>query len=287
MKAISLLFMIKPGAYNLLKVIRAVAIGVYLDDGKEGILLPKRYVPEGTKVGDMLNVFIYHDSESRLIATTQRPAGTVGDIVLLPVVSVTPQGAFMDWGLQKDIFVPKSKQRVRMYVGEKYLVKIYLDEQTGRVAATEKIDAFLSNEVLTVKEMEMVDLVVYRRTDIGYLVIINNRHTGVLHYNEVFMELESGNKLKGFIKSISEENKIDVMAGKPGYEKVTDEAEKIMRLLEENNGYLPYNDQSKPDDIYSFFGMSKKTFKMTTGSLYKQQKIVFTQTGIRLTDTAH
>jgi predicted RNA-binding protein (virulence factor B family) len=278
--------MIKPGEYNLLKVVRAVAIGVYLDDGKEGILLPKRYVPEGTKVGDMLNVFIYHDSESRLIATTQRPAGTVGEIVLLPVVSVTPQGAFMDWGLQKDIFVPKSKQRVRMHAGEKYFVKIYLDEQTGRVAATEKIDAFLNNEMLTVKEMEMVDLMVYRRTDIGYLVIINNRHTGVLHYNEVFRDLEPGDKLKGFIKNINEENKIDVVAGKPGYEKVTDEAEKIMRLLKENNGYLPYNDQSKPDDIHSFFGMSKKTFKMTTGSLYKQQKIVFTQTGIRLTDTA-
>lgn len=278
--------MIKPGEYNLLKVIRAVAIGVYLDDGKEGILLPKRYVPEGTKVGDMLNVFIYHDSESRLIATTQRPAGTVGDIVLLPVVSVTPQGAFMDWGLQKDIFVPKSKQHARMHAGEKYFVKIYLDEQTGRVAATGKIDAFLNNEMLTVKEMEMVDLVVYRRTDIGYFVIINNRHTGVLHYNEVFRDLAPGDKFKGFIKNINEENKIDVVAGKPGYEKVTDEAQKIMRLLEENNGYLPYNDQSKPDDIYSFFGMSKKTFKMTTGSLYKQQKIVFTQTGIRLTDTA-
>ena len=278
--------MIKPGAYHLLKVIRTVAIGAYLDDGKDGILLPKRYVPEGTKVGDTLNVFIYHDSESRLIATTQQPAGSVGDIVLLPVVSVTPQGAFMDWGLQKDLFVPKSKQRARMYAGEKYLVKIYLDEQTGRIAATEKIDAFLSNEVLTVKEMERVDLVVYRRTNIGYFVIINNKHTGVLHYNEVFTELDPGHKLKGFIKNISGENKIDVVAGKPGYEKVTDEADKIMRLLEENNGYLPYNDKSNPDDIYSFFGMSKKTFKMTTGTLYKQQKIVFTQTGIRLTDPA-
>ncbi|HRQ49724.1 MAG TPA: S1-like domain-containing RNA-binding protein [Agriterribacter sp.] len=276
--------MIKPGAYHLLKVVRAVAIGVYLDDGADGILLPKRYVPEGTKVGDTLHVFIYHDSEGRLIATTQQPAGTVGDIVMLPVVSVTPQGAFMDWGLQKDLFVPQSKQRVRMYAGEKYFVKIYLDEQTGRVAATGKIDAFLSNEALTVKEMEMVDLVVYRLTDIGYFVIINNKHTGVLHYNEVFRELEPGDKLKGFIKNITEENKIDVVAGKPGYEKVTDEAGRIMRLLEENNGYLPYNDKSNPDDIYSFFGMSKKTFKMTTGSLYKQHKIAFTKTGIRLTE---
>lgn len=274
--------MINPGQYNLLEVIRVVSIGVYLDDGKEGILVPKRYVPPDTKVGDMLNVFVYHDSESRMIATTQKPFGVVGDIVMLPVVSVTPQGAFMDWGLQKDIFVPKSKQRDRMYEGEKYLVKIYLDEQTGRVAATEKFDAFLSNEILTVKEMDVVDLVVYRVTDIGYFVIINNQHTGVLHFNEVFRDLEPGSKLKGFIKNITEDNKIDVVPGKPGYERVNDETDKIIRLLEENNGYLPYNDKSNPDDIYAFFGMSKKTFKMTTGSLYKKRLITFTTTGIKL-----
>jgi len=217
-----------------------------------------------------------------MIATTQKPLGVVGDIVMLEVVSVTPQGAFMDWGLQKDIFVPKSKQRDRMYEGEKYLVKIYLDEQTGRVAATEKFDAFLSNEVLTVKEMDVVDLVVYRVTDIGYFVIINNKHTGVLHFNEVFRDLEPGSRLKGFIKNITEDNKIDVVPGKPGYERVNDETDKIIRLLEENNGYLPYNDKSNPDDIYAFFGMSKKTFKMTIGSLYKKRKITFTTTGIKL-----
>lgn len=276
--------MVKTGAYNLLKVARIVAIGAYLDDGKEGILLPKRYVPAGTKPGDELNVFVYHDSESRLIATTQQPIGVVGDIVMLPVVSVTPQGAFMDWGLPKDIFVPRSKQRSRMHAGERYLVKIYLDEQTGRVAATEKFDSFLSNEMLTVKEMEEVDLVIYRRTDIGYFVIINNRHTGVLHFNEVFRELEPGDRLKGFVKKISDDNKIDVVPGRPGHERVTDEEEKILRLLAENDGYLPYHDKSDPADIYRFFGISKKTFKMTLGSLYKQRKIRFTQTGIQAID---
>ena len=276
--------MVKTGEYNLLKVARIVAIGVYLDDGKEGILLPKRYVPEGTKPGDELNVFVYHDSENRLIATTQQPLGVVGDIVMLPVVSVTPQGAFMDWGLPKDIFVPLSKQRSRMYTGERYLVKIYLDEQTGRVAATEKFDSFLNNEKLTVKEMEEVDLVIYRRTDIGYFVIINNRHTGVLHYNEVFRELETGDRLKGFIKKISEDHKIDVVPGRAGYEKVTEEEKKILQLLAENNGYLPYHDKSDPADIYRFFGISKKTFKMALGSLYKQRKIRFTQTGIQAID---
>lgn len=261
-----------------------VKIGAYLDDGRDGILLPKRYVPEGTKAGDEIKVFIYHDSESRLIATTEQPKGIAGDIVMLTVVDVTDHGAFMDWGLPKDIFIPRSKQRSRMYKGESYFVKIYLDEQTGRVAATEKIDAFLSNDKLTVKEMDQVDLVVYRRTDIGYFVIINNKHTGVLHYNEVFKELEPGEPVKGFIKKITGENKIDVVLGKPGYEKVPGEAENILRLLHDNNGYLPYNDKSDPDEIYRFFGISKKAFKMTTGNLFKQRKIRFTKTGIQLTE---
>ncbi|NII25990.1 RNA-binding protein [Pseudoflavitalea sp. X16] len=276
--------MIKVGEYNTLKVIRTVDFGVYLEDGGDGILLPKRFVPRGTKEGDELEVFVYHDSEQRLIATTQKPLGVVGDIVMLEVVSVTPQGAFMDWGLMKDIFVPKSKQLMGMRPGGRYLVKIYIDEQTGRVAATEKLEPFLSNEELTVKEMDMVDLTVWRRTDIGYVMIINHRHTGVLHFNEIYRHISEGYVFKGYIKQISADNKIDVVIGKPGYQRVEDEATKVMRLLKENNGYLPYNDKSSPDEIYSFFGMSKKTFKMTTGGLYKQRKIEFTSTGIKATE---
>ncbi|HTE26286.1 CvfB family protein [Flavitalea sp.] len=276
--------MVRIGEYNDLQVIRVVDFGVYLDDEKEGILLPKRFVPEGLQTGDSLRVFIYHDSEDRMIATTLEPKGVVGDIVKLRAVDVTQQGAFLDWGLMKDIFVPKSQQMLRMIPGGEYLVKIYIDERTGRVAATEKIDQFLSNDTLSVKEMDIVDLVIYRRTDIGYLVIINNKHTGVLHFNEVFRVIETGDKLEGFIKKIGPENKIDVVAGRPGYQRVEDETGKIMRLLKENNGYLPYHDKSDPDDIYSFFSMSKKTFKMTTGNLFKQRKIVFTKTGIKLVD---
>lgn len=276
--------MVRIGEYNDLTVIRVVDFGVYLDDGNEGILLPKRFVPEGLQTGDPVRVFLYHDSEDRVIATTLQPKGVVGEIVKLRAVDSTPQGAFLDWGLMKDIFVPKSQQLMRMIPGGEYLVKIYIDERTGRVAATEKIDQFLDNESLTVKEMDMVDLVIYRRTDIGYLVIINNRHTGVLHFNEVFRVIETGDKMKGFIKKIHPENKIDVVLGKPGYQRVEDETEKIIRLLNENNGYLPYHDKSDPDEIYTFFGMSKKTFKMTTGNLYKQRKIVFTKTGIKLAD---
>lgn len=281
--------MVEVGRYNLLKVIRAVDFGVYLDDGAEGILLPKRFVPTATTIGDELKVFLYHDGEDRIIATTQEPKGVLDDIVKLRAVTVTEHGAFLDMGLMKDIFVPKTKMIFEMRVNGDYLVKIYLDEQTGRIAATEKLEPFLSNEALTVKELELVDLIVYRRTDIGYVCIINNQHTGVLHHNEIYRNIGVGDKFKGFIKKIypvsndkDDKYKIDVAAGKPGYNRVEDEAGKVLRLLAENNGYLPYNDKSKPEEIYDFFGMSKKTFKMTTGNLYKERKIAFEKTGIKL-----
>lgn len=276
--------MIKTGDYNILKVLRKVEFGIYLDDGGEGILLPKRFVPENVKEGDELKVFVYHDGEERLIATTQRPYGAVGDFVKLKTVSVTPQGAFMDWGLMKDLFVPKSQQITGMRPNGEYLVKIYRDEQTGRAAATERVEQYLNNDTLTVKEGDEVDLIVLRRTDIGYLMIINNEHTGVLHFNEVYRTIGTGDKFRGFIKKIHPENKIDVVAGKMGYNRVEDEAGKVLRLLKENDGYLPYNDKSDPEEIYTFFGMSKKTFKMTTGNLYKERKISFEKTGIKLLD---
>jgi predicted RNA-binding protein (virulence factor B family) len=273
--------MVKVGDFNELEINRAVDFGVYLDDGREGILLPKRFVPEGASVGDKLRVFVYHDSEDRLIATTQQPKGRVGEIVKLKAVSVTPQGAFLDNGLMKDLFVARSQQLSKMLPGGEYLVRIYIDERTGRMAATEKIEPYLDNEHLTVKEMDQVHLTVYRRSDIGYVVIINHQHTGVLHFNEVYRDISVGDSFEGFVKKIYPENKIDVVAGRPGYQRVQSEVDKILRLLDENNGYLPYNDKSDPEEIYSFFGMSKKTFKMTTGNLYKQRKIEFTKTGIK------
>ena len=274
--------MIKVGEYNTLKVLREVPFGLYLDDGADGILLPRRFVPEDTKTGDELTVFLYHDGEDRLIATTQQPKGTLGDIIKLRAVTVTPQGAFLDNGLMKDLFVPISKQLLGMRPNGDYLVKIYLDDQTGRLAATEKLGIYLSNEVLTIHLLEIVDLIVYRRTDIGYVMIINNQHTGVLHFNEIYRDISVGDKLTGFIKKIYPDNKIDVSVGKPGYDRIEDESGKILRLLEENGGYLPFYDKSDPEQIYSFFGMSKKTFKMTVGNLYKKQKISLEKTGIKL-----
>jgi uncharacterized protein len=274
--------MVKTGDYNTLRVLRKVDFGVYLDDGEAGILLPKRYVPEGLNEGDDIDVFVYHDGEDRLIATTDKPFGVVGDILKMKAVSVTEQGAFMEWGIMKDLFVPKSKQIQGMLPKGEYLVKIYRDDQTGRAAASERVEEFLHNDHITVKEGDEVDLIVLRRTDIGYLMIVNNLHTGVLHMNEVFRPIGEGDKFKGFVKKVTHDNKIDVVAGKMGYSRVEGETEKVLRLLKENNGYLPYHDKSDPEEIYLFFGMSKKTFKMTTGNLYRERKISFEKEGIRL-----
>ena len=192
--------MVKPGEYNVLKVIKEKTMGVFLDDGDIGILLPKRFVPPGTKIGDELKVFLYHDGEDRIIATTQKPLGVLGDIVKLKVVSTNQQGAFLDWGLMKDLFIPRSRQVSFMRPNGEYLVKIMMDEQTGRLYATEKLEPFLSNKELSVKELEVVDLLVYRKSDLGYVVIINNKHTGLLHFNEVYRPIKIGDRFPGFYK---------------------------------------------------------------------------------------
>lgn len=272
--------MVKVGEFNTLTVARIVDFGVFLDDGQEGILLPKRFVPAGTKIGDELKVFVYHDSEDRIIATTQKPLGVVGDIVALKAVGTTNQGAFLDWGLMKDIFVPKSKQLGTMRVGGIYIVKIYIDEQTGRVTATEKLEALLSNEVLELKEKDRVRLLVYRRTDIGYLCIINGKHTGVLHFSDIYQNIQVGDQLDGYIRKIREENKIDLALGERGYQRIGGEAGKIMDLLDAQGGFLPYHDKSDPEDIYDNLGMSKKAFKMAIGNLFKQQLIRIKENGI-------
>ncbi len=273
--------MVQVGMYNTLKVSRKVEFGFYLDDGSDGLLLPKRFAPKGLRIGDEIKVFVYHDSDNRLIATTQKPAGVVGDVVQLKCVDTTAHGAFLDWGLMKDIFVAKSQQLTHMHKGGEYLVKIYIDEQTGRITATEKVEKQLSNDVLTVKEAEEVNLYVQRESDLGYVMIINGKHIGLLHANEVYRNLEVGDKLKGYIKTIRADNKIDLVLDKPGYERVSQEEEKILSLLKTHKGFLPYHDKSSPEVIYDFFGMSKKTFKMALGALYKQRKIELTEKGIK------
>jgi len=276
--------MVLVGEYNTLKVVKEVDFGLYLDGDKDEILLPKRYVPQGLKTGDDITVFVYHDNEGRLIATTDRPFATVGEIAMLEVADVTPHGAFLKWGIMKDVFIPVAYMEQRMRKGDKRLVMLVIDAQTGRVTATEKVDQFLTNLDLTVKEGEEVDLLIFQKTDIGYKVIINSKHTGVLHYNEVFKDLEAGDKLRGYIKKIRPGNKIDVSPGVKGYGRVMSEEDKVLEVIRNNNGYIPYNDKSDPESIYAFLGISKKTFKMILGALYKKRLIEFTQTGTKLVE---
>jgi uncharacterized protein len=275
---------VQVGKMNTLTIQRLVAIGAYLDNGAEGILLPLRFLPKEAKAGDKVEVFVYHDSENRVIATTQKPLAEVGEIAWLTCVSTTPQGAFLDMGLMKDLFVPKSQQLQNMIPNGKYIVRLVIDEQTGRIAATEKVDRYLSNENLTVKEADKVRVLVYRRTDLGYVCILNNRHTGLLHHSDIFRSIHVGYNGEGYVRKIyPDTNNIDVALGLMGYERVSGEAGKIIELLKENGGFLPYGDKTDPETIYEVFGMSKKTFKMTIGNLYKSKQIVFEGTGIRLT----
>lgn len=280
---------IKVGEFNLMRVDRKVDFGFYMDDGGEGILLPKRFVPAGLRVGDTISVFVYHDSDNRLIATTQDPLAVVGDIAALKVVAVTAQGAFLDWGLMKDLFVPVSQQLSTMRLGGKYLVKLYIDAQTGRVAATEKIDKQISNEQLTVKEGDKVKVQVYRTSELGYVVIVNQLHQGLIYKNEVFTHLHIGQMIdEAFVKKVREGNKLDIGLGKQGVEKLDNDQFTILKLLKMHKGFLPYHDKSSPDEIYAFFGISKKAFKMNIGILYKSKQITLEADGIRLvqTDTA-
>jgi hypothetical protein len=285
--------MLQAGTYHTLPVLRKVSIGAYLDDGGDGILLPNRFVPPNLQVGHNLRVFVYHDGEDRLVATTEIPKGQAGDIVKLRVVDITREGAFLDNGLMKDLFVPRSRQLGSMRIHGEYIVKLYIDEQTGRLAATQKFESELDNELLTVKELDPVQLLAYRRTDIGWLCIINSRHTGVLHFNEVYRPVAVGDSFPGFVKKIYEPEqaagkknyRIDLVAGDRGYQRVETESDKVMRLLRSHGGFLPYHDKTAPEEIYAFFEMSKKTFKMVAGKLFRERRILLQPEGIRLAES--
>lgn len=271
------------GRLNELRVVKEVGFGVYLDGGDLGeILLPLRYVPEDCKVDDMLEVFIYLDSEDRIIATTEKPFAMVNDFALLKVVAVNSAGAFLDWGLPKDLLVPYSEQRPVMKEGESYVVRIYLDLNSNRLAASSKLDKFLHDEPGDLKPGQEVDLLICEQTDLGWKAIINNSHWGVLYDNEIFQPLNKGQKIKGFIKKIRDDKKIDLCLQKPGYEKVDDISEAIITALKEQGGFIPVTDKSSPEIIYKMFGISKKTYKKAIGAIYKKKVITIENDGIKL-----
>jgi len=271
------------GKINQLEVLKELDFGIYLDGGDLGeILMPKRYVLEGTMLGDFVESFIYLDSEDRLIATTEKPLAIIEEFALLEVVSVTPIGAFLNWGLPKDLFVPFREQRQPMEVGRKYLVYVYLDTNSKRIAASSKIEQYLDNIPVDYDENEEVDLIIVNETDLGYNAIIDNSHFGILYKNEVFQTLVPGEKTKGYIKKIRTDGKIDLRLDKIGYEKIASFVDRIIGELQKNNGFLPLTDKSSPEEISKIFRISKKNFKAAIGALYKKRFIALEENGIRL-----
>lgn len=266
--------MVAIGDYNELEIVKEVDFGVYLDSEDGEILLPTKYLPSDYRVGDTLNVFIYRDSEDRIIATTLTPKAKVGEFAALEVKQTNKYGAFLDWGLEKDLFVPFNNQREAMQPGRKYVVYIYLDENSDRLVATAKYEKYLNKEVADLSEGQEVELLVTGFTDLGFKVIIDNQYLGILYKNEVFRQLETGEKTRGYIKKIREDQKIDVSLQKSGFAEVTDASDIILDKLRASNGRLDLSDNSTPDEIYDALGMSKKTFKKAIGTLYRAEKIV-------------
>lgn len=280
--------MVIPGKFNTLSISRIVDFGVYLDGGDAGeILLPMKSVPEGCRPNNQLEVFIYFDSEDRLIATTMKPYVQLGEFAYLQAKAVNNVGAFMDWGLEKDLLVPYREQKVKMEEGRRYVVYVFADPKTGRLAGSSKLENFFSKEPPDYKPLEEVDLLLWRTSEIGYMAIVNNKHEGMLYAGEVFEELERGQRTKGYIIKVRDDGKIDLALQKPGYEKIDELSQRILNLLKENEGYLPLNDKSPAEEIYDACGMSKKNFKKSIGSLYKQRIIILTEHGIKLTGKSH
>lgn len=265
----------KLGNYNTLKINRKVDFGAYLDagDGIE-ILLPGKYLPVNARVGDDVEVFVYKDSEDRLIATTEHPFAVVGEMVYLTVSQVNEIGAFLDWGLQKELLVPYSEQRQKMRKGKTYLVYIYVDDATQRIVGTAKVEKYVGNLLPKYHRGDKVDCIFYKQTEIGYRVIVDNAHYGMLYYDEVHGEIDDENHFTAFVKSVREDGKIDLTLSDKVENRVSALADRIMKFISINGGVMTITDKTNPDIIASTFSCSKKDFKKAIGALYKQKKIV-------------
>lgn len=262
------------GQYQQLKIVRQTPPGLYLvnDEGEE-VLLPNKYIPENFEVGEEIDVFVYLDHEERPVATTLKPFITVNDFGYLRCVETSEIGAFLDWGLEKQLFVPFRQQAFPMKKGMWFLVYCYLDKETNRLAASSKVHQFLDNSVLEVVPFEKVDLIVSNPTDLGYNVIINKKHLGLVFQSDVFQGLQPGDRLEGWIKKIREDHKIDVVLQRPGYRSIEPNADKILEVLEANDGFLPLHDKSPAAAVQETLEMSKKSFKRAVGTLYKKHLI--------------
>ena len=274
--------MLKIGEYHTLKIDRETKVGLFLVNETDDVLLPNKYVPNDYKIGDDLTVFVYLDHEERPVATTLKPFITLNSFAVLKVNYINKFGAFLNWGMEKDLFVPFKEQARPMEKDKRYIVTMYLDKQTGRLAASSKINQFLDKEPLDVEVGQEVDLMVSHITEIGINVIINGKFRGLAYQNEVFETVSPGYKTKGYIKTIRPDGKIDVSFQKQGFEAIDDSAQQVLEALKQNDGVLRLNDNSHPEEIKSVMKMSKKTFKKAIGSLYKQKLIDINNEGIQL-----
>lgn len=274
--------MLTIGKINKLNVVKKQGADVYLDSGTSGkVLLEDKKLSATCQVGDSLDVFVYVDSEGHLAATAKMPLAQVDDIAWLKVVSLNYVGAFLDWGLPKDLLVPFSEQHHEMEVGRSYLVKVFLDD-LNRIAATTKIDRFIADEAVDFEVGQKVSLIIAEQTDLGFKAIVNNTHWGLLYKNELFQPIKKGQKLDGYIKKIRDDQKIDLSLHHPGYGKVLSLTDNILIKLKENDGVLMLSDKSPPEAIYAAFGVSKKVFKQAIGALYKKQLITLDKNGMKL-----
>ncbi|HCH4264688.1 TPA: GntR family transcriptional regulator [Vibrio parahaemolyticus] len=276
--------MIKIGQINSLEVIKKADFGVFLyGDDYGSVLLPNKHVPEGTELGDHIEVFLYFDSESQLAATIDKPIAQVGEWGLMKIEGINQTGAFVNWGIkEKDLLIPFSEQRARFTAGQNILVYVYTDKASGRIVGTTKFNKWLDKTPANYEVNEEVDLIIAERSQLGYKAIVNGKHWGMIFPSDVFGKLFIGKKLKGYIKQIREDGKIDLSLQKVGVAKMDDLSSKIIDLLEKKGGFLPLNDKSSPEAIFDAFRTSKGTYKKTIGGLYKQGKIVIEKDGIRL-----
>ncbi|WP_066834216.1 CvfB family protein [Rufibacter ruber] len=274
--------MLHLGDYNYLEILRDLEHGLYLGSDDGDVLLPRKYVPADAHVGDMLSVFVYRDSEDRLIATTLEPKAKVDQFACLQVKDVSRFGAFLDWGLEKDLFVPYSNQHEDLHVGQWALVYLYLDETSDRIVGSTKLAPYLSYEPITLEEGDEVSLLIGPEKALGYQVMVNNSYLGMLYRNEVFRKLEPNEYTQGYVKKIREDDKLDVSLQKQGYNEVEHAAELILERLKKENGWLPLTDKTAPELIYQTLGMSKKTFKKAIGALYKRGDVQLQPDGVRL-----
>jgi predicted RNA-binding protein (virulence factor B family) len=274
--------MLQIGVYHTLKIDRETKVGLFLTNGKDDVLLPNKYVPNDFTIGEDLTVFVYLDHEERPVATTLKPFISLNSFAVLKVSYINKFGAFLNWGMEKDLFAPFKEQARPMEKDKRYIVTMYLDKQTGRLAASSKINQFLDKEPLDIEVGQEVDLMVSHITEIGINVIINGKFRGLAYQNEVFETISPGYKTKGYIKTIRPDGKIDVSFQKQGFEAIDDSAQQVLEALKQNDGVLRLNDNSHPEEIKSVLKMSKKTFKKAIGSLYKQKLIDINNQGIQL-----